>query len=85
MIFVFQETDAVFVMTNMILTPRQAQTNCPEDPKFKHVHCKTDEDCPKLVPVKNGNGIELLLYTPYIHFKLIVDEWLAQLQTLGVM
>jgi len=52
-----QETDAVFVMTNMILTPKQSQSNCPEDSKFKDVHCKKDSDCPKMVPVKNGNGV----------------------------
>lgn len=52
-----QETDAVFVMTNMIITPKQSQGKCPEDPKFKDVHCKTDNDCPNRKPVKNGNGI----------------------------
>ena len=47
-------------MTNMILTPRQSQGECPEDPKFKDVHCKTNKDCPKLIPVNHGNGMDFL-------------------------
>lgn len=52
-----QETNAVFIMTNMIITPKQTQSKCPEDPKFKEVHCTSDSDCPEKEPVRNGNGI----------------------------
>lgn len=45
-------------MTNMIITPRQRQSACPEDPKFKDNHCANDTQCvPKFEPVKNGNGM----------------------------
>ena len=30
-----QETSGFFVMTNMIVTPTQQQSKCPENPKFK--------------------------------------------------
>ena len=43
--FLSQENDAVFVMTNMIITPRQHQGLCPEDQEYKDAHCKTDADC----------------------------------------
>ena len=49
-------------MTNMIITPKQSQGECPEDIKFQEVHCKTDNDCPKKKPVKNGNGIIFLYF-----------------------
>ncbi|XP_057295438.1 P2X purinoceptor 4-like [Hydractinia symbiolongicarpus] len=52
-----QENNAFFVMTNMIITPNQTQSKCPEDPKFKDNLCTTKDDCEALVPVKNGNGV----------------------------
>lgn len=51
-----QEDNAVFVMTNMIISPNQTQSTCPEDPNFQHVKCKKDSDCQRLEPVKNGHG-----------------------------
>ena len=53
-----QETNGFFVMTNMVITPKQTQGKCPEDTKFKDNWCFSDEDCqPPLEVVKNGNGI----------------------------
>ncbi|XP_065664262.1 P2X purinoceptor 4 isoform X3 [Hydra vulgaris] len=53
-----QENNAFFVMTNMIITPNQTRSRCPEDPKFSENKCQTDKDClPALKPIKNGNGV----------------------------
>ena len=47
-------------MTNMIITPNQTQSRCPEDPRFTDNLCQTDDDCvPALQPVRNGNGNSL--------------------------
>ena len=54
-------------MTNMIITPKQSQGVCPEDIKFREVHCKTDSDCPKKKPVKNGNGIYICIFFLFIY------------------
>ena len=43
-------------MTNMIISPNQNQSTCPEDPNFPDVRCKSDSDCTPFEPVKNGNG-----------------------------
>lgn len=52
-----QENDAVFVTTNMIITPSQTQSLCPEDvEKFPSALCKADSDCPKGVAIENGHG-----------------------------
>ena len=58
----FQEDNAVFVMTNMIISPNQTQSTCPEDPKFPNVRCTKDSDCPPLKPVENGHGESFFLY-----------------------
>ncbi|XP_068749679.1 P2X purinoceptor 4-like [Montipora capricornis] len=52
-----QETEAFFVMTNMIITPSQTQTTCPEDPDETDVNCTKDSDCPAGKPVKYGHGV----------------------------
>ena len=52
----WQEDNAVFVMTNMIISPDQKQATCPEDPSFEGVKCSSDSDCTPLEPVPNGNG-----------------------------
>ncbi|XP_015780585.1 PREDICTED: P2X purinoceptor 4-like [Acropora digitifera] len=52
-----EEDNAVFVMTNMIISPNQTQSTCPEDPKFPNVKCTKDSDCPRLKPVENGHGL----------------------------
>ena len=52
-------------MTNMIITPNQTQSHCPEDPRFTDNHCTTDKDCTPLEPVRNGNGrIVPVLFLP---------------------
>ncbi|XP_068749787.1 P2X purinoceptor 4-like isoform X2 [Montipora capricornis] len=51
-----EEDKAVFVMTNMIISPNQTQSACAEDPKFPNVNCTRDSDCPRLEPVTNGHG-----------------------------
>ncbi len=43
-------------MTNMIVTPNQTRSVCPEDPRFEDNHCKTDADCIAGESVTNGNG-----------------------------
>lgn len=52
----WQEDNAVFVMTNMIISPNQNQSTCPEDPNFPGVKCSNDSDCAPLEPVPNGHG-----------------------------
>ena len=52
----------VFVMTNMIISPNQTQSTCPEDPKFPNIKCTKDSDCPPLKPVENGHGESFFLY-----------------------
>ena len=54
-----QENNAVFVMTNMIITPNQTQKTCPENSKLPGVQCTNDSDCKPLEPVKNGHGMHL--------------------------
>ncbi|CAD5125390.1 DgyrCDS13625 [Dimorphilus gyrociliatus] len=44
-------------MTNMVFTPNQTQSICPEDPSMANVNCTVDSDCPKGAPVINGNGV----------------------------
>jgi len=53
-----EEDNAVFVMTNMIISPNQTQSTCPEDPNFPGVNCTKDSDCHRLEPVTNGHGLK---------------------------
>ncbi|KAM7441494.1 extracellularly ATP-gated cation channel [Porites harrisoni] len=53
-----EENNAVFVMTNMIITPNQRQKTCPENSKLPGVQCTNDSDCKPLEPVKNGHGFK---------------------------
>ncbi|XP_078361024.1 P2X purinoceptor 4-like isoform X1 [Oculina patagonica] len=53
-----EEDNAVFIMTNMIISPNQTQSTCPEDPNFPDVKCKKDSDCKRLEPVKTGHGLK---------------------------
>ena len=46
-------------MTNVIITPNQTQSTCPENSELPGVQCTSDSDCKPLEPVKNGNGIHL--------------------------
>ena len=43
-------------MTNMIITPNQTQSTCPEDPDLDDVVCQNDSDCQHLEAVKYGHG-----------------------------
>lgn len=52
-------------MTNAIVTPRQVQANCPEDPNIPGVICTDDPSvCQYGVRdmLGNGRGIELNFY-----------------------
>ncbi|CAH1792954.1 unnamed protein product, partial [Owenia fusiformis] len=51
-----QENNAFFVMTNMVITPSQAQGECPEDPSMG-VLCDGPQNCSAGDPVINGNGV----------------------------
>ncbi|KAJ7387280.1 extracellularly ATP-gated cation channel [Desmophyllum pertusum] len=53
-----EEDSVVFVMTNMIISPNQTQSTCPEDPSFPGIKCKNDSDCQRLEPVSNGHGLK---------------------------
>ncbi|XP_071477114.1 P2X purinoceptor 4-like [Diadema antillarum] len=52
-----QQTNAFFVMTNMIITPDQQKGECPEDPDIPNAVCSDDSDCPAGEPMVNGNGV----------------------------
>ena len=39
-----QENNALFVMTNVVITPNQTRSVCPEKGVW---NCTTDSDCPK--------------------------------------
>ncbi|CAB3990047.1 P2X purinoceptor 4-like [Paramuricea clavata] len=53
-----EEYEAVFVMTNMILTPEQKQGKCPEDYAVREAMCTNDSDCvARKVPKNGGHGI----------------------------
>ena len=54
--FFQQENDAVFVMTNMIITPRQKQDKCPEDGQYVQARCHNDSDCVAGQEVVTGHG-----------------------------
>eukprot|EP00794_Sanderia_malayensis_P014286 gene14287-15773_t len=53
-----QENNEFFVMTNMIITPNQSRSACPEDPKFTKNFCETSANCTAGEPVVNGNGVK---------------------------
>ncbi|XP_028400560.1 P2X purinoceptor 4-like isoform X1 [Dendronephthya gigantea] len=52
-----EENDAVFVMTNMIITPRQKQGMCPEDDQYTMARCYSDANCTKGEEVITGHGV----------------------------
>lgn len=47
-------------MTNMVITPKQYQGKCPEDPESYRTLCKTNQDCQQGTSNKYGHGIEFL-------------------------
>ena len=53
----FQENGAVFVMTNMVITPRQKQGTCPEDDKVQGVQCTSDSNCTAGKETDTGHGM----------------------------
>ena len=53
----FQENNAVFVMTNMVITPRQKQGTCPEDDQVPDVRCTSDSNCTAGEEAITGHGM----------------------------
>lgn len=51
-----QGENVFFVMTNLIVTPNQRQTTCPESVNIPDALCHQDEDCPEGQAVVAGNG-----------------------------
>ncbi|XP_062503812.1 P2X purinoceptor 4-like [Corticium candelabrum] len=51
-----EETNAVFVTTNAVITSDQTQSICGED--IELAPCQVDSDCQENVYVRNGNGIQ---------------------------
>ncbi|XP_072043604.1 P2X purinoceptor 4-like isoform X2 [Amphiura filiformis] len=62
-----EQTDAFFVMSNMIITQDQQMSTCAEDPGMLNVSCTTNDDCPAGVPVVNGNGVRTGNCTTYTY------------------
>jgi hypothetical protein len=54
-----QENDALFLMTNVIVTPGQRQGQCPEDPSL--APCQEHSDCPVDAHVVSGNARPLAM------------------------
>ncbi|XP_009461008.1 PREDICTED: P2X purinoceptor 6 [Nipponia nippon] len=53
-----QGENVLFLVTNFIATPKQAQGTCPESPSVLDAMCTEDADCPMGNPVVRGNGIK---------------------------
>ncbi|XP_021271201.1 P2X purinoceptor 5 isoform X4 [Numida meleagris] len=53
-----QGENVFFVMTNLIVTPNQRQTTCPESASIPDARCSEDEDCPAGQAVVAGNGVK---------------------------
>ena len=52
-----QDSNSVYVMTNMVITPRQHQGECPENPyDVSKEICKSNNDCAKGEAVPFGHG-----------------------------
>ncbi|KAI1300157.1 P2X purinoceptor 4 [Halotydeus destructor] len=52
------ETNAFFVMTNVVITANQTQSTCPEDPEVAGALCSSDSDCEADRFLYLGNGPE---------------------------
>ncbi|XP_056662911.1 P2X purinoceptor 5 isoform X5 [Monodelphis domestica] len=52
-----QGGNAFFVITSLIVTPRQRQTTCAESPHVPHAVCSQDSDCPRGEAVLGGHGV----------------------------
>ncbi|XP_078235282.1 P2X purinoceptor 5 isoform X1 [Pogona vitticeps] len=53
-----QGESVFFVMTNLIVTPNQRQSTCPESPGIPDALCYHDSDCPEGKAVVAGNGVK---------------------------
>ncbi|XP_077532980.1 P2X purinoceptor 4-like isoform X1 [Haemaphysalis longicornis] len=54
------DTNKFFITTNVLVTPNQTMSQCPEDAGVKSAWCKSENDtssCTKGVPVKRGHGV----------------------------
>lgn len=56
-----QENGAFFVTTDMIITPDQTQTTCPESPEVKGAVCRNESDCQANQPTLYGHGKDYLI------------------------
>ena len=54
-----KENDVVFIMTNMIITPRQKQGTCPELDEYEDAKCQNDTHCVANKPIDYGHGMFL--------------------------
>ncbi|KAK3710788.1 hypothetical protein QZH41_014011 [Actinostola sp. cb2023] len=53
---VVMESNAFFVITNLIITPDQKQDVCPESDGINGVICRNDSDCTPNEPTLYGHG-----------------------------
>jgi P2X purinoceptor 4 len=61
------ENGAFFVMTNVVLTPNQTRSVCPEDPaEVKKSVCNTSDDCEpeKVISLVKGHGTQTGVCVP---------------------
>lgn len=52
-----REPKSFFVMTNMWITHRQTQGECPESPSVFGSHCQNDSDCSNNTIFREGHGV----------------------------
>ncbi|XP_031551512.1 P2X purinoceptor 4-like [Actinia tenebrosa] len=60
-----EENGAFFIATDMIITPDQTQSICPESPDVKGEICRNDSECPANQPTRYGHGIRTGKCVPY--------------------
>ncbi|XP_066490884.1 P2X purinoceptor 5 [Tiliqua scincoides] len=53
-----QGESVFFVITNLIVTPNQRQSTCPESPSIPDALCYRNNDCPAGEAVAAGNGVK---------------------------
>ncbi|KAK7933297.1 hypothetical protein WMY93_004193 [Mugilogobius chulae] len=65
-----QGDESFFVLTNMIVTPEQIQSRCPQPPSLSSAVCVDDCDCVEGLSDPRGNGIQSgLCVNSLIHFR----------------
>ncbi|XP_044525416.1 P2X purinoceptor 5 [Gracilinanus agilis] len=52
-----QGENVFFVVTNLLVTPRQRQSTCAESPHIPQAACSQDGDCPRGEAVLSGHGV----------------------------